>query len=83
MLLNTNRYYVWEPLSKDDPSYVSSQEERFRTGADLTACVGQLSAELKRSGPPAPVREIRVVELLDCMKGHGWHLVHQDVFITS
>jgi succinate-semialdehyde dehydrogenase / glutarate-semialdehyde dehydrogenase len=38
---------------------------------------------LKQSGPPALVGEIRAVELLDCMKVHGWHLVHQDVFITS
>jgi hypothetical protein len=70
-----------------DEAVALSEEEIARNGADLKACVTELSTWLAGFDPYPrrwhPSREARVLELLDCMEGKGWRVVKFDVVVTG
>ena len=73
---------LWKPLGKDG-AYSLSQEEAVRGGSDLDSCISSLSERFVVPHRSVPSRELRVVQLLDCMQSRGWHLVVTEVLVLD
>ena len=68
----------WLPLDEDE-IYAISSAERLESQNALEACAQELDAVHDR--PPG--ESMRVVQLIQCMRDRGWHLLFDEIFIVS
>jgi len=71
-------YKSWAPLgSKDAYDMTNSQKEK--QSRDLANCIKQLDS----SHANMPTHALRSIQLVACMKKSGWHLVIEELYITT
>jgi hypothetical protein len=73
---------LWKPTGRN-AAYTLSEEESQRGGNDLTVCVDDLSQKFDAPQGRAPGRELRTVQLIDCMASKGWHMVVEELVVTQ
>ncbi|RHW75355.1 hypothetical protein [Colwellia sp. RSH04] len=68
----------WAPLGSKD-GYDMTDAQKEQQIKSLNQCV----KKLKNSHTNKPTHALRSVQLISCMESFGWHLVVEELFITT
>jgi hypothetical protein len=68
----------WAPLGSKD-GYDMTDAQKEQQAQSLSQCIKKLKASHVNKPNPA----FRAVQLIDCMESFGWHLVVEELFITT
>ncbi len=71
-------YKSWAPIGSKDAYSLTDEQKTEQTKA-LNLCLNQL----KSPSSKLPTHALRSVLLVQCMKKQGWHLIVEELFITT